>query len=162
MQRAATRFSFQTSANLAQREVIWRTAHAPRPMRLAPQSANAYFKAIDDLTGQRTAMTNFSDRERAFEAKFANDQELQFKIIARRNRLLGEWAAERMGLTPEERDAYAKAVVQADFEEVGDEDVIRKVTGDLTSAQIEISDSEIRAALEEKTVEARRQFMDIV
>lgn len=107
-------------------------------------------------------MTNFSDRERAFEAKFANDQELQFKIIARRNRLLGEWAAERMGLTPEERDAYAKAVVQADFEEVGDEDVIRKVTGDLTSAKVDVTDSEIRAALEAMTVEARRQFMDIV
>lgn len=107
-------------------------------------------------------MTSFSDRERAFEAKYANDQELQFKIIARRNRLLGEWAADRMGLTPEERDAYAKAVVQADFEEVGDEDVIRKVTGDLTSAQIDVTDAEIRAALDEKTVEARRQFMDIV
>jgi hypothetical protein len=107
-------------------------------------------------------MTSMSDRERAFEAKFANDQELQFKITARRNRLLGEWAADRMGLTPEERDAYAKAVVQADFEEVGDEDVIRKVTGDLTSAQIIISDAEIRAALEAMTVEARRQFMDIV
>jgi hypothetical protein len=107
-------------------------------------------------------MTQFNDRERAFEAKFANDQELQFKIIARRNRLLGEWAAARMGLTPEERDAYAKAVVQADFEEVGDEDVIRKVTGDLTSAQIEITDAEIRTALDEMAVEARRQFMDIV
>ena len=107
-------------------------------------------------------MTTFGDRERAFEAKFANDQELQFKIIARRNRLLGEWAAERMGLTPEERDAYAKAVVQADFEEVGDEDVIRKVTGDLTSAKVEVTDGEVRAALEAMSVEARRQFMDIV
>lgn len=107
-------------------------------------------------------MTQFDDRERAFEAKFAHDQDLQFKIIARRNRLLGEWAAARMGLTPEERDAYAKAVVQADFEEVGDEDVIRKVTGDLTSAQIEITDAEIRAALDAMSVEARRQFMDIV
>ncbi|MBA4747763.1 MAG: DUF1476 domain-containing protein [Sphingopyxis sp.] len=107
-------------------------------------------------------MTTFGDRERAFEAKFANDQELQFKIIARRNRLLGEWAAERMGLTPEERDAYAKAVVQADFEEVGDEDVIRKVTGDLTSAKVEVTDGEIRAALEAMSVEARRQFLDIV
>lgn len=107
-------------------------------------------------------MTTFGDRERAFEAKFANDQELQFKIIARRNRLLGEWAAERMGLTPEERDAYAKAVVQADFEEVGDEDVIRKVTGDLTSAKVEVTDGEVRAALEAVSVEARRQFMDIV
>ena len=107
-------------------------------------------------------MTTFDDRERAFETKFAHDEEMKFRAIARRNRLLGEWAADRMGLTPEERDAYAKAVVQADFEEVGDEDVIRKVTGDLTSAQVDVTDAEIRAALEEKTVEARRQFMDIV
>lgn len=107
-------------------------------------------------------MTQFDDRERAFEAKFAHDQELQFKITARRNRLLGEWAADRMGLTPEERDAYAKSVVQADFEEVGDEDVIRKLTGDLTAAKVDISDAEIRAALEAKTVEARRQFIDSV
>lgn len=107
-------------------------------------------------------MTQFDDRERAFEAKYAHDQELQFKITARRNRLLGEWAADRMGLTPEERDAYAKSVVQADFEEVGDEDVIRKLTGDLTAAKVEVTDAELRAALEAKTVEARRQFIDSV
>ncbi len=107
-------------------------------------------------------MTQFDDRERAFEAKYAHDQELQFKITARRNRLLGEWAADRMGLTPEERDAYAKSVVQADFEEVGDEDVIRKLTGDLTAAKVEVTDAELRAALEAKTIEARRQFIDSV
>lgn len=107
-------------------------------------------------------MTNFDDRERAFEAKFAHDQDLQFKITARRNRLLGEWAADRMGLTPEEKVAYARSVVQADFEEVGDEDVVRKLIGDLTAAKVEISDSEIRAALDAKSVEARRQFMDAV
>jgi hypothetical protein len=105
-------------------------------------------------------MSAFDDRERAYEAKYARDQEVQFRITARRNRLVGEWAAERMGLTPEETDAYAKAVVQADFEEAGDEDVIRKLAGDLTAAQIEISDAEIRAALNEKTAEARRQFID--
>lgn len=107
-------------------------------------------------------MNNFDDRERAFEAKFAHDQDLQFKITARRNRLLGEWAADRMGLTPEEKGAYARSVVQADFEEVGDEDVVRKLIGDLTAAKVEISDSEIRAALDAKSVEARRQFMDAV
>lgn len=107
-------------------------------------------------------MTQFDDRERAFETKFAHDQEMQFKITARRNRLVGEWAAELMGLTPEERDAYAKAVVQADFEEVGDEDIVRKLTGDLIGAQVEITDAEIRAALETKAVEARRQFIDSV
>ena len=105
-------------------------------------------------------MSAFDDRERAYEAKYARDQEVQFRITARRNRLIGEWAAERMSLTPEETDAYAKAVVQADFEEAGDEDVIRKLAGDLTAAQVEISDAEIRAALNEKSAEARRQFMD--
>ena len=78
-------------------------------------------------------MTTFDDRERAFESKFARDEEMQFRIIARRNRLLGEWAARQMGLTEAETDAYAKDVVRADFEEAGDEDVIRKVLGDLTS-----------------------------
>ena len=105
-------------------------------------------------------MSAFDDRERAHEAKFARNQDVQFRIIARRNRLIGEWAAERMSLTPEETDAYAKAVVQADFEEAGDEDVIRKLAGDLTAAQVEISDAEIRAALNDKAAEARRQFID--
>ena len=105
-------------------------------------------------------MTQFDDRKRAFEAKFARDQEVQFRITARRNRLVGEWAAERMGLTPEETDAYAKAVVQADFEEAGDEDVIRKLAGDLTAAKVDISDAEIRSVLNDKTAEARRQFID--
>jgi len=104
-------------------------------------------------------MTDFKDRERAEEAKFALDQETQFRIAARRNRLLGEWAAGLMGLSAEETDAYAKAVVQADFEEAGDEDVIRKLLGDLTSAGVESSDAEVRAALETKQVEARRSLM---
>ena len=105
-------------------------------------------------------MTQFDDRERAFETKFAHDQEVQFKVTARRNRLLGEWAAARMGLTPEETDAYAKSVVQADFEEAGDEDVIRKLAGDLTAAKVEVSDGEIRQALNDMAVEARRQYID--
>jgi hypothetical protein len=105
-------------------------------------------------------MTTFDDRERAFENRYARDQELQFKIIARRNRLLGEWAARLMGLTEAEADAYAKEVVRADFEEAGDEDVIRKLIGDLTSAGVDIDDSKIREALEHKSVEARRQFIE--
>lgn len=105
-------------------------------------------------------MTNFQDRERAFEAKFAHDEEMQFRITARRNRLLGEWAATKMGLNAAETDAYAKAVVQADFEEAGDEDVIRKLVGDLTSAGVEIDEGLVRAALEEQTVIARRMFIE--
>ena len=104
-------------------------------------------------------MTDFNDRERAEEAKFALDEETAFRIAARRNRLLGQWAAEKMGLTAEETDAYAKSVVQADFEEAGDEDVIRKVLGDLTGAGCEVSEADIRARLDECATEARRQFM---
>ncbi|MBT2185520.1 DUF1476 domain-containing protein [Sphingobium nicotianae] len=104
-------------------------------------------------------MTAFEDREKAFENKFAKDQELAFRIAARRNRLLGEWAASLMGLTSEETDAYAKSVVQADFEEAGDEDVVRKLLGDLVSAGIDMDEGRIRQALDDKAVEARRQFM---
>ena len=104
-------------------------------------------------------MTDFKDRERAEEAKFALDGETAFRIAARRNRLLGEWAAGLMNLTPEETDAYRKAVVQADFEESGDEDVIRKLLGDLTAAQTDITDADIRAKLAEMTIEARRQLL---
>lgn len=105
-------------------------------------------------------MTTFDDRERAFETKFARDEEMQFRLTARRNKLLGQWAAAKMNLTPEETDAYAKAVVQADFEEAGDEDVIRKLVGDLTAAGVEIDEAAVRVAIEEQTVEARRQLMD--
>lgn len=105
-------------------------------------------------------MTTFDNRENAFENKFAHDADLHFKITARRNKLLGHWAAEKMGLTPEEATAYATAVIQADFEEAGDEDVIRKLLGDLTSADVEVDDAMIRAALEEKMIEARRQFIE--
>ena len=105
-------------------------------------------------------MTQFDDRERAFESKFAHDQEMNFRIIARRNRLLGEWAARKMALSDEETAAYAKDVVRADFEEAGDEDVIRKVLGDLTAAGVEVTDAEIREALEHKTVDAKRQIIE--
>ena len=105
-------------------------------------------------------MTTFNDRERAFETKFARDEEMQFRIIARRNRLLGEWAATLMGLSEAEKDSYAKDVVRSDFEEAGDEDVIRKVLGDLTAAGVECDDARIRETLAHKTVEARRQIIE--
>jgi len=105
-------------------------------------------------------MTTFDDREKAFEAKYARDEDMAFRVTARRNRLVGQWAAAKMGLTPEETDAYAKAVVQADFEEAGDEDVIRKVLGDLLGAGVEIDDAAVRQALHDQSVEARRQLME--
>ncbi len=105
-------------------------------------------------------MTTFDDRERAFESHYARDQEMQFKIVARRNRLLGHWAAKKMGLTEAEADAYARDVIRADFEEAGDEDVIRKLLGDLISAGVEVDEAAIRQALEHKAVEARRHFIE--
>ena len=104
-------------------------------------------------------MTMFEDRERAHEAQFARAEEMAFRITARRNRLLGHWAAAQMGLTPEETDAYAKSVVQADFEEAGDEDVVRKLLGDLTAAGVDTDDTAVRRALAEQMVEARRQLI---
>ena len=104
-------------------------------------------------------MTTFDDRERAFETKYARDQEMQFRIVARRNRLLGHWAGRLMGLTETEAENYAKDVIHADFEEAGDEVVIRILLGDLTSAGVEIDDARIREALEHRTVEARRELI---
>jgi hypothetical protein len=104
-------------------------------------------------------MTTFDDRERAFEAKFAHDQEMQFKIVARRNRLLGLWAAKQMGLSDVEADTYASEVIRAEFEDAGDEEVVKKLLGDLTSAGVECDEARIREALEHKNVEARRQMM---
>ena len=104
-------------------------------------------------------MTTFDDRERAFEAKFAHDEDMRFRLLARRNRLLGMWAAKLMNLSPAEAESYAVDVVRADFEEAGDEDVIRKLLGDLTGAQVETDEAEIREQLEFKTAEAKRQLM---
>ena len=105
-------------------------------------------------------MTQFDDRERAFESKFAHDEEMKFRVLARRNKLLGEWAAGKMGLSQEETETYAKDVIRADFEEAGDGDVIRKVLGDMTAAGLEVDEIEIRQTLEHKAAEAKRQLME--
>lgn len=105
-------------------------------------------------------MSQFQDRERAFEAKYARDEDMQFRIIARRNRLLGEWAARLMGLTDAEAESYAKDVIRSDFEEAGEQDVIRKVLGDLTAAGVECDEEKVVEALRNKEVEARRQIIE--
>ena len=105
-------------------------------------------------------MSSFEDRQRAFETKFARDEEMQFRVTARRNRLLGEWAARLMGLDQAEAESYAKDVIRADFEEAGDEDVVRKLLGDLTSAGVECDEAKIREALGHKLVEAKRQIIE--
>jgi hypothetical protein len=105
-------------------------------------------------------MTTLDDRERAFETKFAHDEEMKFRVAARRNRLLGEWAARQMGLSDAEADSYAKDVVRSDFEEAGDHDVVRKVLGDLTAAGIETDEASAQEALRNKEIEARRQIIE--
>jgi hypothetical protein len=103
-------------------------------------------------------MTTFDSRERAFENKFVHEQDIAFRVTARRNKLVGQWAAKRMNLTPEESESYAKSVVQSDFEEAGDEDLIRKLLGDLISAGVAATDDDVRTALGQMAVEARRQI----
>ena len=103
-------------------------------------------------------MTTFDDRERAFESKFALDQEQEFKAVARRNKLLGLWAAEKMGLSPDSAEAYAKAVVRADFEQPGEEDVFRKVAGDFEGSGLTVSEGEIRRKMDELGSMAREQI----
>ena len=105
-------------------------------------------------------MTTFDDRERGFEAMFARDQEMQFKIHARRDKLLGKWAAEKMGLNQAEAEAYGRELVHSDFEMSGDEDIVKKLLGDFTAAGVEIDEPTIRTQIEEKTVEARRQLIE--
>lgn len=94
-------------------------------------------------------MTTFDKREEGFEKKFAHDEELRFKAMARRNKLLGLWAAEKMGLSGAEADAYAKTVVAADFEEAGDDDVFRKVRKDFDAKSVTQSDHQIRRTMDE-------------
>ena len=102
-------------------------------------------------------MTTFDERERSYEAKFARDADLQFKAVARRNRLLGEWAAGLLGKSGEDAKAYALSVVTSDFEEPGDEDVFRKIAADLDGKADEAA---IRAKMAELLGLARQQLMD--
>jgi hypothetical protein len=102
---------------------------------------------------------SFGDREKAFESKFAHDQEMKFKIEARRNKLLGLWAAEEMGLSPEEAQEYAKSVIRADFEEPGHEDVVRKLHKDFEANGVARSDHAIRVKMEELLATATDQVL---
>ena len=102
-------------------------------------------------------MTTFDDREKGFERKFALDQEQEFRAVARRNRALGRWAGERMGLEGDHLDDYAKAVVKSDFEQPGDEDVLRKVYGDLKSAGDSASEADVRMKMDELLAQSREQ-----
>ena len=94
-------------------------------------------------------MTTFDDRKDAFEKKFAHDEELRFKATARRNKLLGLWAAQQLGKSGADAEAYAKSVVMADFQEAGDDDVLRKVSKDLEAGGKHVPNSELRRTMDQ-------------
>ena len=103
-------------------------------------------------------MTTFDKREEGFEKKFAHDEELRFKASARRNKLLGQWAAEKLGLSGADADAYAKSVVMADFEESGDNDVFRKLRTDFDAKSVALSDHQIRRTMDDLMEQAIAQI----
>ncbi|HTN63308.1 MAG TPA: DUF1476 domain-containing protein [Devosia sp.] len=105
-------------------------------------------------------MSGFEDRKKGQEAKFAFDAEKRFKAEARRNKLLGIWVAELLSLTGDNATAYAAEVVAADFEEAGDEDVFRKVSGDLKAKNIAIGEDVIRQKMQQLTATANQQIAD--
>ena len=102
-------------------------------------------------------MSDFSDREKGFERKFALDEELRFKATVRRNKLVGLWAAEKLGKSGDDAEAYAKEVVAADFLEAGDDDVLRKIKADLDAASVAQSEHQIRRTMDELMAQAIEQ-----
>ena len=102
-------------------------------------------------------MSTFDEREKSFEKKFAHDQELQFKVSARRNRYIGEWASKILGYDEEKEKEYIQSVIKADFEEAGDEDVFRKIKDDLKNHNI--SDEDIRKKMDELNEKAKSDFI---
>ena len=101
-------------------------------------------------------MSSFDERKKSFEKKFAHDEELQFKVSARRNKYIGQWVSEILGYNPEQEKEYIQSVIKADFAEAGDEDVFRKVKADLKDHNI--SDEEIRKKMDELNEKAKSEF----
>ncbi len=104
-------------------------------------------------------MTTFNNREKAFEDKYKHDQDLQFKVEVRRNKLLGLWVADMLGMSGADADAYAKEVVSADFEEPGDADVVRKVLGDTEPKNLDLNEHRLRKKMDELLAVAKEQIM---
>jgi hypothetical protein len=133
----------------------------PAPTVLVPAAATSYMSQARFHADpghlprkERDRMSTFDQRKDAFENKFAHDEELRFKATARRNKLLGLWAAEKLGKSGADADAYAKSVVVADFEEAGDEDVVRKVKADFGAGSVAVTDAEIRKVMTELLIKA--------
>jgi len=117
--------------------------------------------APDNEIKERTAMSNgFDERKTAAEAKFKHDEEFKFKVVARRNKLLGLWAAELMNITGADADAYAKQVVVSDFDEPGDDDVLRKVLGDLQAKGKSEDETGVRRQMDKLLEEAKHQLAE--
>jgi len=125
----------------------------PCALKAAPASSISHREACR----AERLMTLFDDRQNAFEAKFAHDEEMKFRVLARRDMLIGRWAAAKLGKTGEAAEAYAKLIVLADLEEAGDHDVIRKLVADL--ATIGIDESAVRAELAAQRGNAETQLM---
>ena len=104
-------------------------------------------------------MTTFDKREKAFEELYKHDQELQFKVVVRRNMLLGLWAAELLDIKGADAEAYAKEVVESDFEEVGDQDIMRKVLADFADKNVDMSEHRLEKKLDELMSVAKAQVM---
>ena len=104
-------------------------------------------------------MSSFDEREKSFEKKFVRDEELQFKVNAKRNKYLGEWAADKLGKVDSDRAVYAQEVIKSDFAEPGDEDVFRKIQSDFKKASISILDSEIREQMSSLLERAKKEFL---
>jgi len=102
----------------------------------------------------------FTDRQKAFEEKFKHDQELQFRVEVRRNKLLGLWAAELMGMKAEEAEAYARDVISTDLSEPGVDDIVRKILGDFQEKNIDFSEHRLRKKIDELQATAKQQIMD--
>jgi hypothetical protein len=109
--------------------------------------------------GRARQMTTFNKREKAFEDKYKHDQELQFKVEVRRNKLLGLWVAGLLGLSGADAEAYAKEVIAADFEEPGDADVIRKIQADIQPRNLDLSEHRLRKKMDELIAVAKEQIM---
>lgn len=103
-------------------------------------------------------MATFEDRKKGFEEQFRHDQELRFRVMARRNRLLGLWAAEKLGLSGEAAESYAKDVVAADFQKPGDDDVIAKVMGDFQAKSVPVTEAQLRDELQRLLAVAKKQI----
>ena len=103
-------------------------------------------------------MSKFDEREKSFEKKFAKDQELQFKVTARSNKYLGEWASSQLNKTDQEKDNYIREIIRADMEEAGSEDVFRKIKKDFQASSISVDDSEIRNQIDKALLRAKEDF----